>query len=107
MGNQYGNFSEIFMLILFLGSIVFIISTVYQLIVLTIFNKNIRWYKIIMLIVFTRLLSVFLTIFVWQFLFQEIEIMFGPFLLPGIISEIILSPLILKIFGFKLIKNNA
>ena len=105
METQTVTLSELIGLTLFLGRIVFLLGAVYQTIALVWLNNRIKWYKIIGIILLTRILTLISTILLWKGLFQSIEIMLGPILLPGLISELILSPLILKLFKFNIIKK--
>jgi hypothetical protein len=105
METQTVTLSELICLTLFLGSIVFLLGAVYQTIALVWFSNRIKWYKIIGIILLTRILTLISTILLWKGLFQSIEIMLGPILLPGLISELILCPLILKLFKFNSIKK--
>nr|WP_319570100.1 hypothetical protein [uncultured Draconibacterium sp.] len=105
METQTATLSEIILLTLFYGSIVFLLGAAYQVFALVKFNKKSSWYKVLGIVLFTRGAVIALSIFIWKIAFQNTEIMFGPILLPGIIAEIILSPLILKLFGFRVIKK--
>lgn len=99
---QTATLSEIVKLTLFLGSIIFMLGTSYQVFVLMKFNKKNPWYKILGIVLLTRVAVVIITILIWKVAFQNIEVMFGPILLPGIIAEVVLSPLLLKLFGFRI-----
>ncbi len=105
METQTTTLPEIITLILFLGSIVYLLGAAYQIFALIRFNKKNPWYKILGIVVLTRISTIALTILIWKIAFQNIEIMFGPILLPGMIAEIVLSPLILKLFGFRILKK--
>jgi len=105
METQTTTLSEIIVLILFLGSIVYLLGATYQVFALIRFNRLKIWYKIFGIVFFTRIATIALTIILWKIVFQNTEIMFGPILLPAIIAEIVLSPLILKIFGFRVLKK--
>ncbi len=105
METQTTTLPEIITLILFLGSIVYLLGAAYQVFVLIRFNKKNPWYKILGIVLLTRIATIALTILIWKIAFQNIEIMFGQILLPGMIAEIVLSPLILKLFGFRILKK--
>ncbi len=106
METQTATLSEIIILALFLGSIIFLLGAAYQAFVLIKLNKKTPWYKILGIILLTRVVAVALTILLWKIAFQNIEVMFGPILLPGIIAEVVLSPLMLRLFGFRVIKKS-
>jgi len=82
---------ELFGLILFLGSITFLLGAVFQAYILY-RNKKTIWISFTVILL-TRILTI-------MFLFLY---------LPAILPELILSPLILKLFGNKIfkIKPNA
>jgi hypothetical protein len=105
METQTVAFSELIHLTLFLGIIVFLFGTAYQTIALIWLNKRVKWNKIIGIILVTRILTIFFTLFLWKVFFQNIDIMLGPILLPGFIAELILSPLILKLLKFNVIRK--
>ena len=96
---------ELLGLILFLGSITFLLGTIFQGFVLF-KNKKSIW-TIITVIILTRILTIISSYFIWAFWHFPIDIMFLFFYLPAILPELIFSPLILKIFGNKIIKRKA
>lgn len=106
METQTATLYEIIILALFLGSIIFLLGAAYQTFVLIKLNKKTPWYKILGIILLTRVVAVALTILLWKIAFQNIEVMFGPILLPSIIAEVVLSPLMLRLFGFRVIKKS-
>mgnify|MGYP000907462744 CR=1 FL=1 len=73
METQTVTLSELIGLTLFLGSIVFLLGAVYQTIALVWLNNRIKWYKIIGIILLTRILTLISTILLWKGLFQSIE----------------------------------
>ena len=96
---------ELLGLILFLGSITFLLGTIFQGFVLF-KNKKSIWTSITVIIL-TRILTIISSYFIWAFWHFPIDIMFLFFYLPAILPELIFSPLILKIFGNKIIKRKA
>lgn len=105
METQNITLSELFSIVLFLGSVTFLIGTIYQIVILIWINSKVKWSKIFWIILLTRLLTIGITILLWKLIFQIKDVMFGPFLLPALIPEIVLSPLILKLMGFRILKK--
>lgn len=102
METQNATLLELIILILFLGGFVFLLGTLYQIIALIWINKKVQLSKIIGIILITRILSLIGTILLWKWPFQNIEIMFGPILIPAFIAEFIFSPLMLRLFNYKI-----
>ena len=98
-------FLEIIEFILFIGSITFLLGAVFQAYILY-KNKKSIW-EIITVIFITRILTVISSFFIWSFWNLPIDIMFLFLYLPAVVSEMILSPLILKLFGNKIINLKA
>jgi len=96
---------EILVLILFLGSITFLLGAIFQGYVL--YKNKKSFLTSISVIILTRILTIISSYFIWAFWHLPIDIMFLFFYLPAILSELIFSPLILKIFGNEIIKKNA
>src|SRR5690606_1764715 len=96
---------EILVLILFLGSITFLLGAIFQGYVLYKNKKSLL--TSISVIILTRILTIISSYFIWAFWHLPIDIMFLFFYLPAILSELIFSPLILKIFGNEIIKKKA
>jgi hypothetical protein len=80
--------------------VIFIIGLLYQFIICYSFDDKIIPKQFI-IICLTRFLTVLLTLIIWRFWFFKFDMMLGPILLPAFISECLLSPLILKLFGYK------
>ncbi len=95
---------ELFGLILFLGSITFLLGATYQIYILY-RNKKSIWISLIVILL-TRILTVVSSYFIWAFWTLPINIMFLFLYLPAILPELILSPVILKLFGNKIYKKS-
>ncbi len=93
---------ELFGLILFLGSITFLLGAVFQAYILY-RNKKSIWISFTVILL-TRIMTVISSYFIWAFWHLPIDIMFLFFYLPAILPELILSPLILKLFKNKIIR---
>src|SRR5690606_31137247 len=94
---QHFSLFDILSIILFLGSITFLIGAVFQGVIL---YRNKRTFLFsALIIVLTRVLTVIGSYFIWAFWMLPIDIMFLVFFLPALIPELILSPLILKLTG--------
>ena len=96
---------ELLVLILFLGSITFLLGAIFQGYVL--YKNKKSFLTSISVIILTRLLTIISSYFIWAFWHLPIDIMFLFFYLPAILPELIFSPLILKVFGNELIKMIA
>lgn len=105
METQTATLLEIITLTLFLGSIVYLLSASCQVFVLLRVYKIKSFCRILGIVLLTRIATITLTILILKIAFQNIEIMFGPILLPGMIAEIVLSTLILKLLKIKNKKN--
>jgi hypothetical protein len=93
---------ELIGLILFLGSITFLIGALFQTYILWRNKKSILTSLVVILL--TRILTVISSYFIWAFWQLPIDIMFLFFYLPAVLPELILSPLILKAFANDIIK---
>jgi hypothetical protein len=96
---------ELLVLILFLGSITFLLGAIFQGYVLYKNKKSLL--TSISVIILTRILTIISSYFIWTFWHLPIDIMFLFFYLPAILPELIFSPLILKATGNEIIKNKA
>lgn len=96
---------ELLVLILFLGSITFLLGAIFQGYVLYKNKKTLL--TSISVIILTRILTIISSYFIWAFWHLPIDIMFLFLYLPAILPELIFSPLILKVFGNEIIKKKA
>ena len=96
---------ELLGLILFLGSITFLLGAIFQIYILY-KNKKSVWI-ILIVTVLTRILTVISPYLIWAFWHLPIDIMFLFLYLPAVLPELILSPLILKLFGNKIFRIKA
>jgi len=94
--------SELFLLILFLGSITFLLGAVFQSYILW-KNKKPIWTSLTVIIL-TRILSIIGSFYIWAFWQLPFDIMFLFIFLPAVLPELIFSPLVLMLFGNKLHK---
>jgi len=101
MDQQHFALSELFLFFIFFGSISFIIGFSYQLFVSILTDKRLNL-KQVLLVVLTRALTIPLAFFIWLYWVSNLDLELGPFFLPALIPELILSPLILKLFGYNL-----
>ena len=93
---------ELFGLILFLGSITFLLGAVFQSYILY-RNKKSIWISFTVILL-TRIMTVISSYFIWAFWCLPIDIMFMFFYLPAILPELILSPIVLKLFNNEIIR---
>lgn len=97
---------ELLALALFLGSLSYGLGCLYQSAVLyqsrTLFRQPWRAFG---LLLGTRLVTIFLTLIGWLYwpLFPHLDIMWGPFLLPALLSETVVAPLVLKATGYRVL----
>jgi hypothetical protein len=98
---QHFSLDDILGLTLFLGSITYLLGLTYQLFVCIKTDSNIRL-KQVALVIVTRLLTITMTLLLWTYWTSKIDIQFGPFLLPALVAEIFISPMLLKLFGYGL-----
>ena len=98
---------ELVMLNLFLGSVIYFFGIVFQ-IFITVRNKNRpkSITRVSSLLVLSLVSSVFFSLIIWKFWMFNFDVMLGPILLPVLISEIIILPVMLKLFGYKIFKIN-
>jgi len=94
---------ELLGLILFLGSITFLLGATFQTYVLYKNKKSIL--TSISVILLTRILTVLSSYFIWTFWYLPFDFMFLFIFLPAVLPEIILSILVLKLFRNKIIKK--
>lgn len=76
---------EVFLLGLYLGSIVYIIGLL--VFIFLIYKKKISIYKLFTLSSVQLFLSIALSIFMWKFWFLNTDIMLGFIFLPGLCAE--------------------
>lgn len=98
-------FSEMILITLFLGLLAYVLGMVIQLIVVIRFKKLHTWRKLLLMLLLSRLLSIMLSLIIWKYWFLEIDIMQGPFFVPSVIAEIIISPSLLYLFRYRKITN--
>jgi len=90
---------EITKLILFLGSITFFFGALYQTIIL--YKRRVSFYIIFITLVITRVITFISSYFIWANWVLDIDIMAFFVFLPALIPEIIISPLLIRIFARK------
>ena len=101
---QSATLKELCVLVLFLGSLCYVLGGLYQTFVLF-RNGALRrnpW-GALALVVGSRLVVVLLTLlgwFHWPSSFPQ-DVMVGPVLLPALLAEAVVSPLALKLAGYK------
>jgi len=88
--------AELLILILYLGSITFIAGAILQTIILKRNKVSLSLGAFIILL--TRLLTLFSSLIIWKFWIFPFDIMFLFLFLPALLSELIFSLLILKLF---------
>jgi hypothetical protein len=89
--------SELLLLLLYLGSLTFLISSIFQYFIIKSFKNKVVLFTFLFVL---RFLGIILALLVWFYGFKSSEIMFGPFLIPAFIAELIII-LFLMIFREK------
>ena len=95
--------SELLILILILGSIIYLFGAIYQLYILRRNGK--AWGNSLAIVGLTRLLTVSVSLLIWLSWNLPFKPMFWFLFWPAVISELILSPLILKLMGYDLTRK--
>jgi hypothetical protein len=98
---QHFSFWDILTLALYLGSITFLFGLTYQCIIIIKTDHKVNFRQFI-LIALTRFLTISLSLLIWIYWTMQIDIQFGFLFLPAFISEVLLSPLLLKFFGYSI-----
>jgi hypothetical protein len=101
MEEQTLDIVEILGLILFLGSLVYLVGISFQLFISIRQDKKFK-FKQLILILSTHMVSVVATYLIWTLWNFGMDLMFGPILLPALVSELLLAPIFLRIFKYKL-----
>lgn len=104
METNSASLSEMLVLILFLGAVAYILGLIFQVLIMY-FNKvkSKTFLKATVLLILTRICSITLSLLLWKFWFLSIDVMLGPILLPALVAEIVVSPIFLRLFGYKII----
>tara|TARA_R110000850_G_scaffold277068_1_gene422092 strand:+ start:3901 stop:4206 length:306 start_codon:yes stop_codon:yes gene_type:complete len=91
---------ELIELMLYLGSITYLLGAVFQGVVL---YRNKKSFLIRFIVIFlTRILTIIFTFFIWALGLVPVDEMFLFLFLPALIPELVFSPLMLVLFGNKL-----
>jgi len=95
MDEQYISIWELVLLLLFMGSITYLVGSIVFFFTLrkTLINK----YKKIILLLFQLCISVILSLVIWRFWILDIDIMFLFVSIPALIAECITIPITLFI----------
>lgn len=105
MDEQTFSQNDFLQLGIYLGSLTYLLGLVYQLWITFRQDKKLKL-KALTLALLTRLLTITSTFMVWTYWTTKIDIMFGFILLPAFIPELIFSPLLLRLFGYRLWRTN-
>lgn len=103
MEEQSINILDFIKLVLFLGSITYLLGFAFQFWIMYSQEKTMK-IKLVLVLIITRLFSISMTLIIWTYWTMKIEIMFAFILLPAFISELILIPIFLKLFGYNLLR---
>lgn len=90
---------ELIELILLMGSITYLLGAGFQIYILR--RNRTSFFKILAVVLLTRCLTITASFFMWSFWTFPFDLMFFFILLPALFAEIILSPLMIIIFGNK------
>jgi hypothetical protein len=101
MEEQTLDILDLLELILLLGSLVYLLGIISQLYISIKQDKRFK-FKQVILILSTQTISIIATYLLWSLWRFGIDVMFGPLLLPALVSELLLVPIFLKLFKYKL-----
>jgi len=101
MEEQTLDILDLLELILFLGSLVYLLGISFQLYISVKQDKKFK-FKQIILILSTQTISIIATYLLWTQWHFGLDIMFGPLLLPAFVSELLFAPIFLILFKYKL-----
>lgn len=96
---------EILQLILYLGSVTFLLGAIFQGYVL--YKNKKPLLTSVIVIILTRILTFISSFYIWFYWPLVMDEMFLFFFLPAVLPELIFSPLILKVFGNELVKSKV
>jgi hypothetical protein len=99
------NLFEFIELAIYFSSIAFIAGIIFQTFIVVRLNKPWTWGKLTFLLIASRVVSLGLTILIWKYWALPFEMMQGPVLIPSVIAEIIVSPLMLRLFRHRIFKK--
>lgn len=97
------NILDFIRLVLFLGSITYLLGFIFQFWVIYSQEKAIK-IKTVLVLIITRLFSILMTFVIWAYWTTKIDIMFTFVLLPAFVAELIFIPVFLKLFGYNLFR---
>jgi len=106
MEEQSLDIPDLLKLILLLGSLVYLVGIFFQLYISIRQDKKFK-FKQVILILSTQTISMIITYLIWTLWSFKIDVMFGPLLLPALASELLLVPIFLRLFKYKLKINKA
>lgn len=104
MESNSASLFEMLVLCLFLGTLTYILGVVFQVLMMY-FNKekSKTFPKTIIILITTRICTIAVSLLLWKFWFLSIDIMLGPILMPALVAEIVVSPIFLRLFGYKVL----
>jgi hypothetical protein len=85
-------------LVLYLGSTVYVIGSILQVAISVKFDKPLIWKKLIISLILTRLFSICIALIIWKFWAFNFDIMQGPFFIPAMAGEALALALLWKFF---------
>lgn len=98
---------ELLLFIMFLSSLTLLIGVALIAIIMK-RNREFRWLKFLFLSIAISILTIISGYFIWAIWpISTIDIMLGPIHLPSMISLIIVIPIVLKIFGYRILKKKT
>ena len=99
------SFFEFVEIAIYLSSVAFIVGIIFQVFIVVRLNKPWTWGKLTFLLISSRVISLGLTILIWKYWALPFEMMQGPVLIPSVIAEIIVSPLMLLLFRHRIFRK--
>jgi len=104
-------FTDLLELTLLFGSLTYVLGLLFQAIIVVKVNKPWTWIKLLTLLLVSRIVSLFFTLLIGKLIGKywniDFNTMIGPFLIPAVVAELIISPVLLKIFGYHILKRHS
>jgi len=95
---------EILALNLFLGSITILLAIALVALIIA-RNGKFRWMSFLIITILMVIIGQLLSLIIWSIWPVSIDIMFGPFHIPLLLSMLGIAPILIKLFGFTIIKK--
>jgi len=98
--------TELLTIGLLMGAVSMVLGAAFQLIIARRQDKRFKWRHLVLIIV-TRVLAILLGLFSWAYWALPFDVFVGPIMLPVLFAEIVLSPLMLFLFGYHMGRSRS